>query len=76
MWPWACTFGATFKHFRDIGVSVVPGSGLLPGCVPGAFDAWMTLLRDYGTKSVCDVLTRAIDLARNGYPVLPRIPPL
>ena len=67
---------ATFKHFRDIDVSVVPGSGLLPGCVPGAFDAWMTLLRDYGTKSVRDVLTRAIDLARNGYPILPRIPPL
>ena len=55
---------------------MVPGSGLLPGCVPGAFGAWMTLLRDYGTMSLRDVLSRAIDLARNGYPLLPRIPPL
>ena len=34
---------ATIEHFRREGVSVVPGSGLLPGCVPGAFGAWMTL---------------------------------
>ena len=64
---------ATIEHFQREGVSVVPGSGLLPGCVPGAFGAWMTLLRDYGTKSVRDVLGRAIELARNGYPTLPRI---
>ncbi|MEX2450241.1 MAG: gamma-glutamyltransferase family protein [Rhodospirillales bacterium] len=64
---------ATIEHFQNAGVTVVPGSGLLPGCVPGAFGAWMTLLRDYGTMSVRDVLTRAIDYARNGYPTLPRI---
>lgn len=67
---------ATLEHFRKIGVSVVPGSGLLPGCVPGAFDAWMTLVRDYGTLGVRDVLGRAVELARNGYPLLPRIPKL
>ena len=64
---------ATIEHFQSVGVSVVPGSGLLPGCVPGAFGAWMTLLREYGTKSVRDVLGRGIELARNGYPTLPRI---
>ena len=64
---------ATIEHFQSVGVSVVPGSGLLPGCVPGAFGGWITLLREYGTKSVRDVLGRAIELARNGYPTLPRI---
>jgi gamma-glutamyltranspeptidase/glutathione hydrolase len=41
--------------------------------VPGAFGAWMTLLRNYGTMKPRDVLARPIELARNGYPTLPRI---
>ena len=30
------------------GLDLVPGSGLLATVVPGAFDAWMLLLRDHG----------------------------
>jgi gamma-glutamyltranspeptidase/glutathione hydrolase len=52
----------------------VPGTGLLAACVPGAFDAWMRLLRDYGTMSVADVLAPAIDYAGEGYPLVWRIP--
>src|SRR5262245_49707130 len=40
---------ATIEHMRGLGLDMVPGTGLLPACVPGSFDAWMTLLRDYGT---------------------------
>ncbi len=40
---------ATIAAFRELGLDLVPGSGLLPAVVPGAFDAWMLLLRDYGT---------------------------
>src|ERR687891_150905 len=47
--------------------------GLLAAVVPGAFDAWMLLLRDYGTLSLRDVLTPAIGFARRGYPVVPMI---
>src|SRR5688572_11397055 len=40
---------ATIAKFRDLGLDDVPGTGLLPACVPGAFDAWLRLLRDHGT---------------------------
>src|SRR5713101_4827772 len=41
--------GATIAHFRKLGLDMVPGSGLLAACVPGMFETWMLLLRDYGT---------------------------
>ena len=47
----------------------MPGTGLLAACVPGTFDTWMLLLRDYGTHARSrDVLEPAIGYARNGYP--------
>jgi len=66
--------GATIKHYRDeLGLDLVPGTGLLAACVPGTFDTWMTLLRDYGTMRLNDVLSPAIGYARNGYPLVERI---
>jgi gamma-glutamyltranspeptidase/glutathione hydrolase len=65
--------GATIEHFTSLGLDLVPGTGHLAACVPGAFDAWLTLLERYGTLSVSDVLAPAISYARNGYPVLPAI---
>ncbi|EKS30125.1 gamma-glutamyltransferase family protein [Afipia felis] len=64
---------ATIDRFRDMGLDLVPGSGLLAACIPGSFDAYMLLLRDYGTMSVEDVLAPAISYARNGYPLVSRI---
>lgn len=64
---------ATPGYFRGLGVDLVPGIGLLPATVPGAFGAWLTLLRDYGTWELADVLRPAIDYARNGFPLVPRI---
>ena len=32
-----------------LGLDLIPGTGLLPACVPGTFDAYMLMLRDYGT---------------------------
>src|SRR6476659_4355115 len=66
--------GATIAHYRDkLGLDLVPGTGLLAACIPGTFDTWMTLLRDYGTMRIADVLTPAIGYARNGYPLVERI---
>ena len=62
---------ATIGRFRDLGVDLIPGIGLLPAVVPGAFDGWMRLLRDYGTLKLRDVLEPAIGYARDGYPVTP-----
>ena len=65
---------ATIAKFRALGLADVPGTGLLPACVPGAFDAWMRLLRDHGTMRVADVLAPAIHYAGSGYPLVWRIP--
>ena len=40
---------ASAAWFRSQGHALVPGIGLLPAVVPGAFGAWLTMLRDYGT---------------------------
>jgi gamma-glutamyltranspeptidase/glutathione hydrolase len=63
---------ATIAHFHGLGLDIVPGTGLLAACVPGMFDTWMLLLRDYGTMHVADVLAPAISYAHNGYPFLER----
>jgi gamma-glutamyltranspeptidase/glutathione hydrolase len=61
---------ATAEHFTDLGLDLIPGSGPLPAIVPGAWDAWLLLLRDHGTKHLRDVIKYAISYARHGVPVL------
>ena len=63
---------ATIAHYKSEGLDMVPGTGLLAACVPGMFDTWMLLLRDYGTMRLTDVLTPAIGYARNGHPLVER----
>jgi len=41
--------------------------------VPGAIDAWATLLEDYGTMALAEVLRPAIGYARDGWAVTPRV---
>jgi gamma-glutamyltranspeptidase / glutathione hydrolase len=64
---------ATPEAFGDLGLDLVPGSGLLAACVPGAFGAWMLLLREYGTLRLRDVMGYAIGYASGGYPLIPAI---
>ncbi len=64
---------ATIPAFRALGLEIVPGTGLLPSCVPGAMDAWLLLLRDHGTMSLGEVLQPAIDFAGAGYPLIGHI---
>jgi gamma-glutamyltranspeptidase/glutathione hydrolase len=61
---------ATIDRFRAEGLDMVPGSGLISAVVPGAFDAWLTLLRDYGTLSLAEVMAPAIGYLLNGHPIL------
>src|SRR5437660_5632781 len=63
---------ATIAHYRSEGLDMVPGTGLLACCVPGTFESWMLLLRDYGTLRLRDVLEPAIAYAANGYPLVER----
>src|SRR5215211_9096576 len=64
---------ATIERFRELGLELVPGTGLLAACVPGAFDAWLLLLRDFGTLSLGDVMRFPIHYAERGFPLLPRM---
>ena len=64
---------ATLDRFASLGLDLVPGTGLLPAMVPGAFDAWCLMLRDWGTFELADVLEYALGYATNGVHVLPRI---
>ncbi|MFG3008894.1 gamma-glutamyltransferase family protein [Streptomyces cinerochromogenes] len=59
--------GATVAHYRGLGLDLVPGTGPLAAAVPGAFDAWLLLLRDHGTKPLDDVLKYAIGYAEHGH---------
>lgn len=63
---------ATIEAYRQRGLKMIPGAGLLAAVVPGAFDGWMLLLRDYGTLTLAEVLEPAIGYARNGFPLLYR----
>ena len=65
--------GATVEAYQALGLDLVPGSGLLAACVPGAFGAWLLLLREYGRLRLRDVLGYAIGYAESGYPLVPAI---
>lgn len=64
---------ASVQKLKDLGLDVMPGTGLLPLVVPGAFGAWMRLVEEYGTMSVRDVIEPAIHYAEKGHPVLGRV---
>ena len=64
---------ASIEVMRSLGLTDVPGTGLLAACVPGAFGGWMALLRDHGTWRIGDVMRFAIEYAGAGYPAMPRI---
>ncbi|MFQ1004248.1 gamma-glutamyltransferase family protein [Modestobacter sp. SSW1-42] len=65
--------GATIEAYSQLGLDLVPGTGLLAATVPGALGAWLTLLRDHGTLPLDAVLRFAIEYAEHGHPLLPRV---
>ena len=60
---------ATIECYRELGLDLMPGTGPLAAVVPGAFDAWMLLLRDFGTARLADVMEPAICYAERGFPL-------
>jgi len=64
---------ATPQAFGQLGLDLVPGSGLLAACVPAAFGTWLLLLAAHGRLRLREVMEYAIGYARDGYPVLPGI---
>jgi gamma-glutamyltranspeptidase/glutathione hydrolase len=62
---------ASIVHYRGEGLDLVPGAGALAAAVPGAVEAWLLLLRDYGTWELADVLAYALHYAEVGHQLLP-----
>jgi gamma-glutamyltranspeptidase / glutathione hydrolase len=64
---------ATIAQFESLGLDLIPGTGLLAATVPGAFDAWARLSRDYGTMPLAELMEPALGYAEQGYPLAGRI---
>src|SRR5919197_678371 len=62
---------ATNERFYALGHELVPGTGVLAACVPGAFGGWLRLLEEFGTWRLEEVLAFAIGYAEHGFPVAP-----
>ena len=61
---------ATIDWYKEHNGGKLPvNDSLLSGTVPGAVDAWYILLDRWGTMSFAQVLSEAIDLAENGFPI-------
>jgi len=61
---------ATIEAYRALGHELVPGTGVLATCVPGAFGGWLLLLEQFGTWRLEDVLSFAIGYAGDGFPLV------
>lgn len=60
---------ATIDWFRKEGYELIPGDGFLPAVVPGALDAWILLMKEFGTLSLEEVVKPAVEMAEEGFPV-------
>jgi len=63
---------ATAAGMRALGLDLIPGTGLLPACVPGAFGGWMRLA-ERGRLPLRELLAPAIGYAEHGFVVIPGI---
>jgi gamma-glutamyltranspeptidase/glutathione hydrolase len=64
---------ATIDWFREKGYPMIPEDGFTPACVPGAYDAWLKVLEQYGTMDLSRIMEPAIKIATNGFPMYPTL---
>ena len=59
--------------YAERGIRVIAAESPHAVTVPGALDAWLTLLKDHGTKEPARLFAPAIALAEDGIIVTPRV---
>ena len=59
----------SIERLHKMGLREMPAHGIEPVTVPGAVDGWQKLLDRFGKKKLPEVLTPAIQIAQDGYPV-------
>ena len=64
---------ATAEWYIEHKMHAIPVTGAHSVTVPGAIDAWATILRDHGKFGLDTLLQGAIKAAEEGYVVAPRI---
>ena len=62
-------YAASRETFQSLGYQKMPETGIHTVTIPGALDGWCSLLEEYGTMSLAQVLAPAIGLAERGFPV-------
>ena len=61
--------GLSLEFLRRAGLTSMPQSGIHSVTIPGAVAGWSLLLDRFGRKSFAEVLTSAIAVAEEGFPV-------
>lgn len=61
--------GATQAYFREKGMRYPPEYGVDAMVTPGTPGGLMTMLAEWGTMSLAEVLAPAIEMAEGGYPI-------
>ncbi len=64
---------AQLDYFTQQGLAAIDRHSPHAVTVPGAVDAWCRLSKDYGRLPLGDLLQPAVETARRGYPVYPRV---
>ena len=63
----------TLDHVTGLGHTTMPKYGPLPVTVPGAPAAWAALASRFGRLPLTTSIARAVELARDGFPVSPTV---
>jgi len=57
------------EYFLKNGYKSIPARGPLPVSVPGCVDGWFELHKKFGSIDMSEILSPAINYARNGFPM-------
>ena len=59
----------TLDYFREQGMTTIPAYGPLPVSVPGCVDGWFEMHKKFGSMDMKNILSPAVQYAREGFPV-------
>ena len=62
-------YATSLETLQKLGHRRMPNTGIHSVTIPGALDGWCSMLENYGTMSLAQVLAPAIQLAEAGFPV-------